>query len=163
MIEYIKPTNLWYIKPTISTGPDYFFNGVYDWWLQLPWCQRASLTLPQSTRRSNKTQAVYWHVLTTAADNFFPAGDLHSLHLRRRILRYWCRPCARKGLQSAACLSGKSWGGKNSHSDEQSPQNGIGSKLPQIGVLKIVQNQKWWTCVGPFPILDPRQWVPSEK
>ena len=112
MIEYIKPTNLWYIKPTISTGPDYFFNGVYDWWLQLPWCQRASLTLPQSTRRSNKTQAVYWHVLTTAADNFFPAGDLHSLHLRRRILRYWCRPCARKGLQSAACLSGKSWGGK---------------------------------------------------
>jgi hypothetical protein len=31
---------------------------------------------------------------------------------------------------------------KNSHSDEQSPQNGIGSKLPQIGVLKIVQNQK---------------------
>ena len=43
---------------------------------------------------------------------------------------------------------------KTSHSDEQSPQNGIGSKLPQIGVFKIKNDEHVWV----HSILDPRQW-----
>lgn len=41
---------------------------------------------------------------------------------------------------------------KTSHSDEQSPQNGIGSKRPQIGVLKInCSKPKMMNMCGSIP------------